>query len=195
MRHLPLGLTPSWYRDAFYKTKSERPKHYHSALHYNLHGYLKYNLVSIWYLVRRGLGIRWSCQSFSPRWELRKENKKSRRDTTAHFWARKVKLNANANNRVGPLLMHNHVLEKSLICLTFGEKSFGPQKYQISSTGKKVSFWQFFRMGWYGRALLGWPSRIPHRNWKNIFVLSADEYIERLEGKIRECLFFYVKIF
>ena len=28
-----------------------------------------------------------------------------------------------------------------------------------------------------------------------IFVLGADEYIERLEGKIRECLFFYVKIF
>jgi hypothetical protein len=25
--------------------------------------------------------------------------------------------------------------------------------------------------------------------------LGADEYIERLEGKIRECLFFYVKIF
>jgi hypothetical protein len=25
--------------------------------------------------------------------------------------------------------------------------------------------------------------------------LGADECIERLEGKIRECLFFYVKIF
>jgi hypothetical protein len=25
--------------------------------------------------------------------------------------------------------------------------------------------------------------------------LGADRYIERLEGKIRECLFFYVKIF
>ena len=74
-------------------------------------------------------------------------------------------------------------------------KSFGSQKIQISSTSKKVPFWQFFRMGWDGRALLGWPSRIPHRNWKIIFVLGADEYIERLEGKIRECLFFYVKIF
>ena len=30
MRHSPLGLTPSWYHDAFYKTKSERPKHYHN---------------------------------------------------------------------------------------------------------------------------------------------------------------------
>ena len=27
-----------------------------------------------------------------------------------------------------------------------------------------------------------------------IFVLGADEYLERLEGKIRNCLFFYVKI-
>ena len=29
---------------------------------------------------------------------------------------------------------------------------------------------------------------------KIIFVLDADECIERLEGKIRECLFFYVKL-
>ena len=70
-----------------------------------------------------------------------------------------------------------------------------PQKIQILSTGKKVPFWQFFRMGPDGRALLGQPSRIPHRNWKIIFVLGANEYIKRLEGKIRECLFFYVKIF
>ena len=74
-------------------------------------------------------------------------------------------------------------------------KSFGPKKFQISSTGKKVPFWQFFRIGWDGHALLGRPSRIPHRNWKNIFVLGANEYIERLEGKIRDCLFFYAKIF
>jgi hypothetical protein len=32
--------------------------------------------------------------------------------------------------------------------------SFGPQKNQISSTGKKVPFWQIFRMGWDGHALL-----------------------------------------
>jgi hypothetical protein len=74
-------------------------------------------------------------------------------------------------------------------------KSFGIKKIQISTTGKKVPFWQFFRMGWDGHALLGWPSRIPHRNSKIIFALGADEYIERLESKIRECLFFYVKIF
>ena len=70
-------------------------------------------------------------------------------------------------------------------------KSIGLKQFQISSTGKKVPFWQFFRMGLDGRALLGRPSRIPHRNWKNIFVLGA----ERLEGKIREYWFFYVKIF
>jgi hypothetical protein len=72
-------------------------------------------------------------------------------------------------------------------------KSFGPEKFQVSSTGKKVPFWQFFRMGWDGRALLGWPSRIPQRNGKIIFVLGADEYIERLQSKIRERLFFCVK--
>jgi hypothetical protein len=49
-------------------------------------------------------------------------------------------------------------------------------------------------MAWDGHDLLGLPSRIPHRNWKIIFVLGADEYIERLEGKIIECLFFYAKI-
>ena len=30
---------------------------------------------------------------------------------------------------------------------------------------------------------------------KNLFVLGADEYLGRLDGKIRKCLFFYVKIF
>ena len=29
---------------------------------------------------------------------------------------------------------------------------------------------------------------------KNYFVLGVNEYLERLEGKIRKCLFFYVKI-
>ena len=30
---------------------------------------------------------------------------------------------------------------------------------------------------------------------KFFFVLGANKYLERLEGKIRKCLFFYVKIF
>jgi hypothetical protein len=39
------------------------------------------------------------------------------------------------------------------------------------------------------------PSRIPQRISKNIFVLGSYEYLKRLEGKVRKCLFFYVKIF
>ena len=34
-----------------------------------------------------------------------------------------------------------------------------------------------------------------HSIWKILFVLGADEYLERLEGKIRKRLLFYVKIF
>jgi hypothetical protein len=34
-----------------------------------------------------------------------------------------------------------------------------------------------------------------HSIWKILFVLGADEYLERLEGKIRKGLFFSVKIF
>ena len=37
--------------------------------------------------------------------------------------------------------------------------------------------------------------KMHHSIWKILLVLGADEYIERLEGKIRNCLFFYVKIF
>ena len=33
-----------------------------------------------------------------------------------------------------------------------------------------------------------------HSIWKILFVLGADEYLERLEGKIRKCLFFNGKI-
>ena len=33
-----------------------------------------------------------------------------------------------------------------------------------------------------------------HSIWKILFVLGANECIERLEGKIRKCLFFYVEI-
>ena len=38
-------------------------------------------------------------------------------------------------------------------------------------------------------------SKMHHSIWKILSVLGADEYLERLEGKIRKCLFFYVKIF
>ena len=38
-------------------------------------------------------------------------------------------------------------------------------------------------------------SKTHHSISKILFVLGADDYLERLEGKIRKCLFFYVKIF
>jgi hypothetical protein len=69
-------------------------------------------------------------------------------------------------------------------------KSFGPKKIQITCTDQKVPFWQFFRQGWDGRALLVRPSRIPHRISKVLFVLGADEFLAMLEGKIREAPFF-----
>jgi hypothetical protein len=40
-------------------------------------------------------------------------------------------------------------------------KSFGPKKFQISSMGKKVPLWQFFRMDWDGHALLFFLSWVP----------------------------------
>ena len=69
-------------------------------------------------------------------------------------------------------------------------KSFGPKNFQISCRAQKVPFWQFFRKGRDGCALIVWPSKIPHRNSKNIFALGADEFLVMLEGKIREGPFF-----
>ena len=50
-------------------------------------------------------------------------------------------------------------------------------------------FWQFFRMGRDDRAMLVRPSRIPHRNFKNLFVLSSYESLERLKAKIGDAPF------
>ena len=69
-------------------------------------------------------------------------------------------------------------------------KSFGPKNFQIPRMDQKVPFWQFFRQGQDGRALLVRPSRIPHRIWKILFALGADEFLAMLEGKIREGPFF-----
>ena len=54
--------------------------------------------------------------------------------------------------------------------------------------GKKVPFWQFFRKGWDGRALLVQPSKSNRGNTKKN--LGSYEYLERLEGKIRDRIFF-----
>ena len=72
-------------------------------------------------------------------------------------------------------------------------KSFGPKKFQIPCMDQKVPFWQFFRQGRDGCALLVRPSRIPHRISKIFFALGADEFLAMLEGKIREAPFFKVR--
>ena len=69
-------------------------------------------------------------------------------------------------------------------------KSFGKKKIQIPCTDQKVPFWQFFRRGRDGRALLVRPSRIPHRISKNLFAFGADKLLAMLDGKIGEAPFF-----
>ena len=56
-----------------------------------------------------------------------------------------------------------------------------------------MPFWQFFRKGWDGRALLVRPSKMHHRMWKNLFVLGADEYLKRLEAKLERAYSFMLK--
>ena len=58
-----------------------------------------------------------------------------------------------------------------------------------------MPFWQFFRnrlIGWIGHALLVQPSKNYHSNRKILFVLGLYEYLERLEGKIRDGILFCV---
>ena len=61
-------------------------------------------------------------------------------------------------------------------------KSFGSKNFQIPCTDQKVPFWQFFRQGRDGRALLVRPLRIPHRISKILFALGADEILAMPEG-------------
>ena len=65
-----------------------------------------------------------------------------------------------------------------------------PKKIQLPCTDQKVPFWQFFRQGRDGHALLVRPSRIPHRISKTLFALGADEFLAMLEVKVREAPFF-----
>ena len=48
-----------------------------------------------------------------------------------------------------------HFLDKITKWHFHSIKSFGPKQFQISAHSEKVPFWQFFRMGWDGRALIG----------------------------------------
>ena len=54
-------------------------------------------------------------------------------------------------------------------------KPFGPKKFQISSTGKKVPTWQFFRIGWDGpqesltgieKLFFSWVPMNKQKDWK-----------------------------
>ena len=81
-------------------------------------------------------------------------------------------------------------------------KFFGPNDFIWSAM--KVPFCDFTQnvsqalsmcISTWIKWIIGIISKIPHRNSKILFVLGSYEYLERLEGKIRKCLFFYVKIF
>ena len=67
-------------------------------------------------------------------------------------------------------------------------KQFGPKKFHA----RFKEFWQYFRKGWDGRAQLVQPSKSNHGNRKILFVLGFYQYLERLEGKIRDCISFSV---
>ena len=57
-----------------------------------------------------------------------------------------------------------------------------------------MPFWQFFRLGRDGHALLVRPSKFPpDRISKILFALGADEFLAMLEGKIGEGPFFRVQ--
>jgi hypothetical protein len=62
--------------------------------------------------------------------------------------------------------------------------------------GLKSAILAIFQQGLGGCALL---MRRPHKHitaFEKLFlILGANEYLERLEGKVRKCLFFHVKIF
>ena len=61
---------------------------------------------------------------------------------------------------------------------------------------QKVQVRQIFRKGWDGRTPCQCgPQTVIVAFEKNSFVLGSYECLERLEGKIRKCLFFYDKIF
>ena len=63
----------------------------------------------------------------------------------------------------------------------------------LSSTGKKVPSWQFFRMSWDGCALLSRPSRIPQRNWIITFFLVPMNVKKDLKAKVESAYSFMLE--
>ena len=92
-------------------------------------------------------------------------------------------------NRNSLLATTSHI-RRLVTPLPPGSKTFGPRNFQIPCRGYKLPFWQFFREGQDGRALLVRPSRIPHKISKILFASGADDFLPMLEGKIREGPFF-----
>ena len=48
-----------------------------------------------------------------------------------------------------------------------------------------MPFWQFFRKGWDGHTLFVRPSKMHHSIWRTIFVLGANEYLERSDWQAK----------
>jgi hypothetical protein len=70
-------------------------------------------------------------------------------------------------------------------------KSFGPKNFKITCRGEKVPFWQFFRNGRDGHALLlSTALKNPSLDFKNSYVLGFYEFLAMLEGKTRKDPFF-----
>ena len=56
-----------------------------------------------------------------------------------------------------------------------------------------MPFWQFYRQGRDGRALLVWPSRIPRWISKILFALGFYEFLAMLEAKLERPHFLKVQ--
>ena len=85
----------------------------------------------------------------------------------------------------------------SALCLVALSKNFkrinlAPNFSELHAWVKKCHFSNFSERA---TARMAVPSKTLHSIWKILFVLGADEYIRRLEDKIRQCLFFYLKKF
>ena len=71
------------------------------------------------------------------------------------------------------------------------KEGIGLKQFLNYMRGLKRAILAIFQKG------LGWPCPVGPalENASILSVMGADEYLERLECKIRKCLFFHVKIF
>ena len=81
------------------------------------------------------------------------------------------------------------------LLFTTSNEYIWPQKFSIFMHGLKSAILAIFQRG------LGWPcpvsAALKNASWhlKNSLRFGANECLDRMEGKIRKCLFFHVKIF